>query len=55
MWGGESELCQVMLANTVISFIHKDSLFLLTVVTLGFMHVCIRLQVFLSWTIPMTV
>ena len=44
---GESELSQVMLAYTVISFFRKDSLFLnccdlmLFLLVLGFMHVCV--------------
>ena len=60
VWGGESELGQVMLAYSVISFFCKYSLFLnwcdlmLFLLVLEFMHVCIHLQVFLSWTIPMT-
>ena len=59
--GGESELGQVMLAYTVISFFRKYSLFLnccdfmIFLLVLEFMHVCVRLQVFLSLTILMTV
>ena len=45
--GGESELGQVMLAYTVISFFRKYSLYLnccdlmIFLLVLGFMHVCV--------------
>ena len=47
MWGGESELGQVMLAYSVISFFRKYSLFynwcdlMLFLLVLEFMHVCV--------------
>ena len=47
VWGGESELGQVMLVYSVISFFLKYSLFLnccdlmLFLLVLEFMHVCV--------------
>ena len=58
--GSESELGQVMLAYTVLFLFSAktqnccDLMLLLLVLDFMYVCMCIRLQVFLSWTILMT-